>query len=147
MHPRRSGYAPSSRKKEGILQGNRLVCLYAVPGSGGLFFIEPLTDDGLGFVPDANDSTYAGSLNLDRVRRILLKGCQPRLPPEVRRSDRYSILIGIHVGVTRAIEVTFDALFAQGTGSNHRHRRLNCFYAVSSPEGLLDFSQGVIVGS
>jgi hypothetical protein len=38
----------------------------------GLFFVVPLTDDGLGFDPAANDGIYAGGLNLEAAYRQLL---------------------------------------------------------------------------
>jgi hypothetical protein len=40
---------------------------------GGLYFVVPLTDDGLGYDPAANDGVYAGSLDLERAYRQLLK--------------------------------------------------------------------------
>jgi len=40
---------------------------------GGIFFVRPLTDDGLGFDPEANDGVYAGSLDLEAAYRVLLR--------------------------------------------------------------------------
>lgn len=93
--------------------------LFQAPG--GLFFVQPLTDDGLGFDPAANDGIYAGSLDLERVRRVLLSQDQdvfgiwrvfvfaqdvnltkPGTPPEIAAQ---------HIGgffVASAIEITFD---------------------------------------
>jgi hypothetical protein len=87
----------------------------------GLLFVELLTDDGLGFDPGANDGIYAGSLDLERARRILLSQDQdvfgvwrlyvfaqdvnltkPGTPPEIAAQ---------HIGgffIASAIEITFD---------------------------------------
>jgi hypothetical protein len=88
---------------------------------GGLFFVEPLTDDGLGFDPGANDGIYAGSLDLRRAYGILLKSNQdvhgtwrifvfaqdvnltkPGTPPQIAAQ---------HIGgffVASAVTITFD---------------------------------------
>jgi hypothetical protein len=88
---------------------------------GGLFFVVPLTDDGLGFDPQANDGIYAGSLNLEWAYRILIERKQdvrgvwrlyvfaqdvnltkPGIPPEISAQ---------HIGgffVASAITITFD---------------------------------------
>jgi hypothetical protein len=88
---------------------------------GGLFLVEPLTDDGLGFDPGANDGIYAGSLDLERAYKLLLSQEQevygvwrvfvfaqdvnltkPGTPPEIAAQ---------HIGgffVASAIEITFD---------------------------------------
>lgn len=87
----------------------------------GLYFVVPLTDDGLGFDPAANDGIYAGSLDLERAYRLLLKEHQdvhgvwrvfvfaqdvnltkPGTPPEIAAQ---------HIGgffVASAITITFD---------------------------------------
>jgi hypothetical protein len=93
--------------------------LFRAPG--GLYFVVPLTDDGLGFDPAANDGIYAGSLDLERAYRLLLKNNQdvygvwrvfvfaqdvnltkPGTPPEIAAQ---------HIGgffVASAITLTFD---------------------------------------
>jgi hypothetical protein len=87
----------------------------------GLFFVQPLTDDGLGFDPGANDGIYAGSLNLEAAYRLLLSQNQdvygtwrvfvfaqdvnltkPGTPPEIAAQ---------HIGgffVASALQITFD---------------------------------------
>ncbi len=94
-------------------------CLFRAPG--GLYFVEPLTDDGLGFDPAANDGVYAGSLDLEKAYRLLLKEQQdvygtwrvyvfaqdvnltdPGTPPQIAAQ---------HIGgffVSSAISITFD---------------------------------------
>ncbi len=89
--------------------------------NNGLFFVVPLTDDGLGFDPAANDTIYAGSLNLEEAYRLLLKFKQdvhgvwrvfvyaqdvnltkPGTPPEIAAQ---------HIGgffVASALTITFD---------------------------------------
>ena len=95
------------------------LCLFQAPG--GLFFAQPLTDDGLGFDPAANDGVYAGSLNLELVRRILLSQDQdvygvwrvfvfaqdvnltkPGTPPQIAAQTIGGFF------VSSAIEITFD---------------------------------------
>ncbi|MBB6015196.1 choice-of-anchor X domain-containing protein [Deinococcus radiopugnans] len=100
---------------------------------GGLYFVVPLSDDGLDFDPAANDGTYAGSLDLERAYRRLLKyqldargvwrvyvfaqdvnQTKPGTPPEIAAQ---------HIGdffVASAISITFDptlpcSLEAQGS--------------------------------
>lgn len=105
----------------GYFKGTDLYAFVLFQAPGGLFFVEPLTDDGLGFDPGANDSVYAGSLNLQLARRILLQQDQdvygiwrvfvfaqdvnlakPGTPPEIAAQ---------HIGgffIASAIEITFD---------------------------------------
>lgn len=94
-------------------------CLFRAPG--GLYFVVPLTDDGLGFDPGANDGTYAGALDLERVVPILRRYkleelgvwrlylfaqdvnlTKPGTPPEIAAQT-----IGGFV-VASAITLTFD---------------------------------------
>jgi hypothetical protein len=61
-------------KQDGSLfSGTDLYAFALFRSPGGLYFVVPLTDDGLSFDPAANDGTYAGSLDLERAYRILLK--------------------------------------------------------------------------
>jgi hypothetical protein len=99
----------------------------------GLYFVVPLTDDGLGFDPGANDGIYAGSLDLERAYRLLLKyhgdvygtwrvylfaqdvnRTKPGTPPEIAAQTIGGFM------VASAITITFDPslpcpLKAQGT--------------------------------
>ena len=105
----------------GYFTGTDLYSFVLFQAPGGLFFVQPLTDDGLGFDPAANDAIYAGSLDLERTRRLLLSEGQdvfgvwrvfvfaqdvnlvePGTPPEIAAQ---------HIGgffVASAIEITFD---------------------------------------
>ena len=105
----------------GYFKGTDLYAFVLFQAPGGLFFVQPLTDDGLGFDPGANDCVYAGSLNLELSRRILLSQDQdvfgiwrvfvfaqdvnltkPGTPPEIAAQ---------HIGgffIASAIEITFD---------------------------------------
>jgi len=105
----------------GYFTGTDLYSFVLFQAPGGLFFVQPLTDDGLGFDPAANDAIYAGSLDLERTRRLLLSQGQdvfgvwrvfvfaqdvnlvePGTPPEIAAQ---------HIGgffVASAIEITFD---------------------------------------
>lgn len=102
-------------------KGTDLYAFVLFQAPQGLFFVEPLTDDGLGFDPGANDGIYAGSLDLERAYRLLLSKHQdiygawrvfvfaqdvnltkPGTPPEIAAQ---------HIGgffVASAIEITFD---------------------------------------
>ena len=113
--------AKFQKEQSGYFKGTDLYAFVLFQAPDGLFFVEPLTDDGLGFDPGANDSTYAGSLNLELARRILLSQKQdvygiwrvfvfaqdvnltkPGTPPEIAAQ---------HIGgffVASAIEITFD---------------------------------------
>jgi len=113
--------AKFQRKEGGYFKGTDLYAFVLFQAPEGLFFVEPLTDDGLGFDPGANDSIYAGSLNLELARRILLSQKQdvygiwrvfvfaqdvnltkPGTPPEIAAQ---------HIGgffIASAIEITFD---------------------------------------
>lgn len=113
--------AKFQKKEGGYFKGTDLYAFVLFQAPEGLFFVEPLTDDGLGFDPGANDSIYAGSLNLELARRILLSQKQdvygiwrvfvfaqdvnltkPGTPPEIAAQ---------HIGgffIASAIEITFD---------------------------------------
>jgi hypothetical protein len=53
------------------------LCVFRSPGPDGLFFVERLTDDGLGKDPGANDGTYAAMFDLERAAGILAKNKLP----------------------------------------------------------------------
>ncbi len=113
--------AKFQKKDEGYFKGSDLYAFVLFEAPGGLTFVQPLSDDGLGFDPGANDSVYAGSLDLERARRLLLQQHQdvyglwrlylfaqdvnltkPGTPPEIAAQ---------HIGgffVASAIEITFD---------------------------------------
>jgi hypothetical protein len=113
--------AKFQKKESGYFKGTDLYAFALFQAPGGLFIVAPLTDDGLGFDPAANDSVYAGSLSLEAIRRILLSQNQdvygdwrvyifaqdvnltkPGTPPEIAAQ---------HIGgffVASAIEITFD---------------------------------------
>lgn len=107
----------------GLFRGTDLYAFALFQSPGGLFFVEPLSDDGLGFDPGANDGTYAGSLNLEAVYRDMLRLDPPQeihgiwrvflfaqdvnltapgTPPEIAAQE-----IGGSF-VASAIELTFD---------------------------------------
>lgn len=121
------------RQGEKLFSGPELYafCLFRSPG--GLYFVAPMSDDGLGFDPKANDGIYAGSLELEKAYRLLLQYGQdvyglwrvyvyaqdvnltkPGTAPEIAAQ---------HIGgffVASAISITFDPtlpcpLTAQGT--------------------------------
>ncbi len=116
-----------------LFKGSDLYSFALFRSPGSLYFVVPLTDDGLGFDPGANDGVYAGSLDLEGAYRLLLKHhldvhglwrvyvfaqdvnlTQPGTPPEIAAQ---------HIGgffVASAIHITFDPslpcpLDAQGT--------------------------------
>ncbi|WP_219136609.1 choice-of-anchor X domain-containing protein, partial [Janthinobacterium sp. UMAB-60] len=104
-----------------VFRGTELYAFVLFQAPQGLYFVESLTDDGLGFDPGANDGVYAGSLDLKRAYRTLLQYDQkvygtwrvfvfaqdvnltkPGTPPEIAAQ---------HIGgmfVASAIEITFD---------------------------------------
>jgi hypothetical protein len=104
-----------------LFAGSDLYAFALFRSPGGLYFVVSLTDDGLGFDPDANDGVYAGSLDLERAYKTLLKyhldvrgvwrvyafaqdvnRTQPGTPPEIAAQQ-----IG-GVFVASAISITFD---------------------------------------
>ncbi len=113
--------AKFNRPNGRAFRGPELYCFALFRSPGGLFFVVPLTDDGLGFDPAANDGVYAGSLSLEQAYRRLVKHRQeaqgswrvyvfaqdvnltkPGTPPEIAAQ---------HIGgavVASAIHLTFD---------------------------------------
>ena len=116
-----------------LFKGAELYAFALFRSPGGLYFVAPMTDDGLGFDPGANDGIYAGSLDLEKAYRLLLKNnldvyglwrvyvfaqdvnqTKPGTPPEIAAQ---------HIGgffIASAITITFDPslpcpLTAQGT--------------------------------
>jgi hypothetical protein len=102
--------------------GSELYAFVLFRSPGGLFFVRPLTDDGLGFDPAANDRIYAGSLDLEAAWRVLLQSgekdvrgtwrvyvfaqdvnqTQPGTPPEIAAQEIGGFF------VAAAIQITFD---------------------------------------
>lgn len=104
-----------------LYQGAELYSFSLFRAPGGLYFVVPLTDDGMGFDPAANDGIYAGSLDLERAYKLLLEENQevygvwrvyvfaqdvnltkPGTPPQIAAQ---------HIGgffVSSAITITFD---------------------------------------
>ncbi|WP_426077710.1 choice-of-anchor X domain-containing protein [Janthinobacterium sp. PSPC3-1] len=113
--------ASFQRENNDLFRGNELYAFALFQAPQGLYFVQPLVDDGLGFDPGANDGVYAASLNLKEAYRLLLKYGQqvvgtwrvfvfaqdvnltkPGTPPEIAAQ---------HIGgmfVASAIELTFD---------------------------------------
>ena len=113
--------ASFKRDNGDVFRGTELYAFVLFQAPQGLFFVEPLTDDGLGFDPGANDGVYAASLDLKLAYRTLLQFDQevygtwrvfvfaqdvnltkPGTPPEIAAQ---------HIGgmfVASAIEITFD---------------------------------------
>jgi hypothetical protein len=56
-----------------LFKGTELYTFALFRAPLGHYFVVPLTDDGLGFDPAANDGIYAGSLDLERIYRLLLE--------------------------------------------------------------------------
>jgi hypothetical protein len=105
----------------GYFTGTQLYAFALFQAPQGLFFVVPLTDDGLGFDDTANDGVYAGSLDLEGAYKLLLSQHQdvygvwrifvfaqdvnltkPGTPPEIAAQ---------HIGgffIASAIEITFD---------------------------------------
>lgn len=68
--------ATFTRPDESRFTGPELygLCVYRSPGPDGLFFVEPLTDDGLNADPAANDGIYASELSIEEAYgRVLAK--------------------------------------------------------------------------
>ena len=124
VHPFKPLWVRAQFRKGGgaLFKGPELYAfaLFRSPGDG-LYFVVAITDDGLGFDPGANDGVYAGSLDLERAYRLLLKD---RLPLEgiwrvyVFAQDVNQTKPGTapqiaaqHIGgffVSSAIHITFD---------------------------------------
>ncbi len=121
------------RTGDELFRGAQLYAFALFRSPGGLYFVAPMTDDGLGSDPRANDGVYAGSLDLRYAYRRLLEykmdirglwhvyvfaqdvnQTKPGTPPEIAAQ---------HIGgffVASAISITFDPslpcpLTAQGT--------------------------------
>jgi hypothetical protein len=65
------GEIPQDRND--LFKGNELYAFSLLRAPQGLFFVVPLTDDGHGFDPKPNDGIFAGSLDLEKAHRLLLK--------------------------------------------------------------------------
>lgn len=116
-----------------LFKGSELYAFALFRSPGDFYFVVPMTDDGLGFDPGANDGIYAGSLDLEKAYRLLLQyhldvyglwrvyvfaqdvnQTKPGTPPEIAAR---------HIGgffIASAITITFDPslpcpLIAQGT--------------------------------
>jgi hypothetical protein len=125
--------AKFGRPGAGLFKGTELYAFALFQSPGDLYFVVPLTDDGLGFDPGANDGVYAGSLQLEKAFRMLreyglgvsglwrvyvfaqdVNLTKPGTPPEIAAQ---------HIGgvfVASAISIAFDPtlpcpLTAQGT--------------------------------
>ena len=117
----------------GLFKGTDVYAFALFRAPGDLYFVVPMTDDGLGFDPGANDGVYAGSLDLEKTYRLLIKygldvyglwrvyvfaqdvnQTKPGTPPEIAAQ---------HIGgffIASAVTITFDPslpcpLTAQGT--------------------------------
>jgi hypothetical protein len=110
-----------TREDGSYFSGSDLYTFALFQAPQGLYFVVPLTDDGLGYDPAANDGVYAGGISLDSAYRLLLKDHQdvygtwrvfvyaqdvnltaPGTPPEIA---------ALHIGglfVASAIQITFD---------------------------------------
>lgn len=107
----------------GYFRGTELYAFVLFQAPGGLYFVEPLTDDGLSFDPGANDGIYAGSLNLERAYRLLLSQQPPQDVYGVWRAFVFAQDVNLtkpgtppeiaaqHIGgffVASALQITFD---------------------------------------
>lgn len=123
VHPFKPLWVRAKFHKTGgaLFSGADLYAFALFRAPGNLYFVVPLTDDGLGFDTAANDGVYAGSLDLERAYRELLKKnldvhgvwqvyvfaqdvnlTKPGTPPEIAAQ---------HIGgvfVASAIHITFD---------------------------------------
>ncbi|SDR62407.1 hypothetical protein SAMN05444161_0411 [Rhizobiales bacterium GAS191] len=113
--------AKFSKSGGAFFTGTDLYAFALFQAPQGLFFVVNLTDDGLGFDDTANDGVYAGGLNLETARKLLLSEgedvygvwrvfvfaqdvnlTKPGTPPQIAAQ---------HIGgffVASAIEITFD---------------------------------------
>lgn len=109
------------REDGSLFKSTELYAFALFQAPQGLNFVVPLTDDGLGFDPGANDGVYAGSLSLELAYKVLLQFdeevrglwrmflfaqdvnlTKPGTPPEIAAQ---------HIGgffVASAVEITFD---------------------------------------
>jgi hypothetical protein len=104
-----------------LFKGSDLYSFVLFRSPGGVFFVQPLTDDGLGYTA-ANDGVYAGSLDLERAARVLwehgekdafgkwrvyvfaqdVNRTQPGTPPEIAAQEVGGFFIA------SAVSITFD---------------------------------------
>jgi hypothetical protein len=56
-----------------LFRGPELYAFAVFRSPNGLSFLVPMTDDGLGFDPAANDGVYAGSLDLEEAYRVIFR--------------------------------------------------------------------------
>lgn len=61
------------KKNADLFKGAELYAFALFRAPQGLYFVIPLADDGLVFDPAANDGIYAGTLDLERAYRLLLR--------------------------------------------------------------------------
>lgn len=109
------------RTGDNLYRGTELYAFALLRSPGGLYFVVPLTDDGLRRDPGANDGVYAGELDVKQaIRRLLKYGLdargtwgvyafaqdvnltKPGTPPEIAAQ---------HIGgffVASAVSITFD---------------------------------------
>ncbi len=75
VHPFKPLWVRAKFHKAGgaLFRGSELYSFALFRAPGGLYFVVPMSDDGLGFDPGANDGVYAGSLELEKAYRLLLK--------------------------------------------------------------------------
>lgn len=135
VHPFKPLWVRSKFHRNGtnLFKGSELYAFALFRSPGDLYFVVPMTDDGLGFDPGANDGVFAGSLDLEKAYRLLLQHhldvhglwrvyvfaqdvnqTKPGTPPEIAAQ---------HIGgffIASAITITFDPslpcpLSAQGT--------------------------------
>jgi hypothetical protein len=135
VHPFKPLWVRSKFHKSGpdLFKGSQLYAFALFRSPDSHYFVVPMSDDGLEFDPGANDGIYAGSLDLEKAYRFLLKYnsevygvwrvyvfaqdvnlTKPGTPPEIAAQ---------HIGgvfVASAISITFDPslpcpLSAQGT--------------------------------
>lgn len=104
-----------------LFKGPELYAFALFRAPQGLYFVVPLTDDGLGVDDAANDGIYAGVLDLERISRILLSQgedvhgiwriyvfaqdinpAQPGSPPQIAAQHISGFF------VASAISITFD---------------------------------------
>jgi hypothetical protein len=106
-----------------LFKGDELYAFALFQAPGGLYFVAPLTDDGLNFDPGANDGIYAGSLNLYTAYRLLLSQQPPQdvyglwrvflFAQDVNKTKPGTPphIAAQHIGgffVASAIQITFD---------------------------------------
>lgn len=106
----------------GRFRGAELYAFAVFKSPTGFTFVEPLTDDGLGFDPGANDGVYAAKLDLLRAYRLLLSKHEGvhgvwrvfiyAQDVNLTKSGTAPEIAAQHIGgffVASAIALTFDA--------------------------------------